>query len=168
MSGGEKSAAIHLPLFAAANALYSSAKDHCPRMIALDEAFVGIDERYKPDLFGLAVKFDLDLFMTGHDLWVTCATVPMIAHYDMYHDKASHTVSSLLMLWDGTELIDAGGGYSDNDDLVTRLLGFRPTRYAPLSAEQTLYAAAAGDPADDDEDDDEAGPAGYAETAGEQ
>src|SRR5262249_55604270 len=53
MSGGEKSAAIHLPLFAAANALYSSAKDHCPRMIALDEAFVGIDERYKPDLFGL-------------------------------------------------------------------------------------------------------------------
>jgi len=40
-------------------------------MIALDEAFVGIDERYKPDLFGLAVKFDLDLFMTGHDLWVT-------------------------------------------------------------------------------------------------
>jgi Putative exonuclease SbcCD, C subunit/Protein of unknown function C-terminus (DUF2399) len=28
MSGGEKSAAIHLPLFAAANALYSSAKDH--------------------------------------------------------------------------------------------------------------------------------------------
>jgi hypothetical protein len=89
MSGGEKSASIHLPLFAAANALYSSAKDHCPRMIALDEAFVGIDERYKPDLFGLAVKFDLDLFMTGHDLWVTCATVPMIAHYDMYHDKTT-------------------------------------------------------------------------------
>jgi hypothetical protein len=23
---------------------------------------------------GLAVKFDLDLFMTGHDLWATTAT----------------------------------------------------------------------------------------------
>jgi hypothetical protein len=46
-------------------ALYSSAKDHCPRMIALDETFIGIDERYKPDPFGLAVKFDLDVFMTG-------------------------------------------------------------------------------------------------------
>ena len=91
MSGGEKSAAIHLPLFAAANALYSSAKDRCPRLIALDEAFVGIDERYKPDLFGLAVKFDLDLFMTGHDLWVTTATVPMIAHYDLFHDKVTRT-----------------------------------------------------------------------------
>ena len=114
MSGGEKSAAIHLPLFAAANALYSSAKDHCPRMIALDEAFVGIDERYKPDLFGLAVKFDLDLFMTGHDLWVTTATVPMIAHYDMLHDKTTRTVSSLLMLWDGEQVVDASAGYTDS------------------------------------------------------
>jgi len=154
MSGGEKSAAIHLPLFAAANALYSSAKDHCPRMIALDEAFVGIDERYKPDLFGLAVKFDLDLFMTGHDLWVTTATVPMIAHYDMYHDKTTRTVSSLLMLWDGEQLIDASAGYQDNDALVAQLLGFRPTRHAPLGTASTLYAAPeapGGEP--DDEDD---------------
>ena len=165
MSGGEKSASIHLPLFAAANALYSSAKAHCPRMIALDEAFVGIDERYKPDLFGLAVKFDLDLFMTGHDLWVTCATVPMIAHYDMYHDKTTHTVSSLLILWDGTQLLDAAGR-ADNDDLVTRLLGFRPTRHAPLGAGETLYAAVVDDQAEDDEDEDDAGAAGYAEVAG--
>jgi hypothetical protein len=170
MSGGEKSAAIHLPLFAAANALYSSAKDHCPRMIALDEAFVGIDERYKPDLFGLAVKFDLDLFMTGHDLWVTCATVPMIAHYDMFHDKTAHTVSSLLMLWDGTQLLDAAAGYADNDDLVTQLLGFRPTRRAPLGAGETLYAAAEDDQAEDDEDLDgeEAGTASHAAGAGDE
>jgi hypothetical protein len=155
MSGGEKSAAIHLPLFAAANALYSSAKDHCPRMIALDEAFVGIDERYKPDLFGLAVKFDLDLFMTGHDLWVTTATVPMIAHYDMLHDKTTRTVSCLLMLWDGEQLIDASAGYLDNDALVAQLLGFRPTRHAPLGTASTLYATpeALGDEPDDEDDD---------------
>jgi hypothetical protein len=151
MSGGEKSAAIHLPLFAAANALYSSARDHCPRMIALDEAFVGIDERYKPDLFGLAVKFDLDLFMTGHDLWVTTATVPMIAHYDMYHDKTTRTVSALLMLWDGQQLIDAGTAHPDNEALVTELLGFRPTRHAPLGTASTLYSPAE---AVDEEDDD--------------
>jgi hypothetical protein len=164
MSGGEKSAAIHLPLFAAANALYSSAKDQCPRMIALDEAFVGIDERYKPDLFGLAVKFDLDLFMTGHDLWVTTATVPMIAHYDMYHDKTTRTVSSLLMLWDGDQLIDSSAGYADNEALVARLLGLAPTRHAPLGSGETLYAPVTGDPGqeDEDEDEDDAGPAGYA------
>jgi len=155
MSGGEKSASIHLPLFAAANALYSSASGHCPRMIALDEAFVGIDERYKPDLFGLAVKFDLDLFMTGHDLWVTCDTVPMIAHYDMYHDKATRTVSSLLVLWDGTALVDASAGFTDNEALATELLGFRPTRHAPLGTDTTLYTQALGpdpDPADSEDD----------------
>jgi Putative exonuclease SbcCD, C subunit len=153
MSGGEKSAAIHLPLFAAANALYSSAKDHCPRMIALDEAFVGIDERYKPDLFGLAVKFDLDLFMTGHDLWVTTVTVPMIAHYDMYHDKVTRTTSALLMLWDGEQLVDASAGFADNDALVTGLLGFRPTRHAPLGTASTLRFTAAAEDPDDDPDD---------------
>jgi Putative exonuclease SbcCD, C subunit len=153
MSGGEKSAAIHLPLFAAANALYSSAKDQCPRMIALDEAFVGIDERYKPDLFGLAVKFDLDLFMTGHDLWVTTSTVPMIAHYDMYHDKATRTVSSLLMLWDGEQLVDASAGYADNDALVAELLGFRPTRHAPLGTVSTLALGSLQDEPDDEDDD---------------
>jgi uncharacterized protein (TIGR02680 family) len=156
MSGGEKSASIHLPLFAAANALYSSASAHCPRVIALDEAFVGIDERYKPDLFGLVVKFDLDLFMTGHDLWVTCDTVPMIAHYDMYHDKSTRTVSSLLVLWDGTALVDASAGFTDNEALATELLGFRPSRHAPVGTAATLYTQAlAPDPSDDSEDDED-------------
>jgi hypothetical protein len=155
MSGGEKSAAIHLPLFAAANALYSSAKDHCPRLIALDEAFVGIDERYKPDLFGLAVKFDLDLFMTGHDLWVTTASVPMIAHYDLYHDKVTRTTSALLLLWDGRQLIDATAGFKDNEALTTELLGFRPTRHTPLGTDATLYVPALDpDPADPEDDED--------------
>ena len=155
MSGGEKSAAIHLPLFAAANALYSSAKDRCPRLIALDEAFVGIDERYKPDLFGLAVKFDLDLFMTGHDLWVTTATVPMIAHYDLFHDKVTRTTSALLLLWDGQQLIDATAGFKDNEALVTELLGFRPTRHTPLGTDATLYVPALDpDPADPEDDED--------------
>jgi hypothetical protein len=155
MSGGEKSAAIHLPLFAAANALYSSAKDRCPRLIALDEAFVGIDERYKPDLFGLAVKFDLDLFMTGHDLWVTTATVPMIAHYDLFHDKVTRTTSALLLLWDGRQLIDATAGFKDNEALVTELLGFRPTRHTPLGTDATLYVPALDpDPAGPEDDED--------------
>jgi Putative exonuclease SbcCD, C subunit len=154
MSGGEKSAAIHLPLFAAANALYSSASPACPHLVALDEAFVGIDERYKPDLFGLAVKFDLDLFMTGHDLWVTTATVPMIAHYDLFHDKVTRTTSALLLLWDGTQLIDATCGFTDNESLTTELLGFRPTRHTPLGADATLYLPAlAPDPAGPEDDD---------------
>ncbi|QBI56606.1 SbcC/MukB-like Walker B domain-containing protein [Streptomonospora litoralis] len=150
MSGGEKSAAIHLPLFAAANALYSSAYPTCPRMIALDEAFAGIDDRYKPDLLGLTVKFDLDMFMTGHDLWVHYDSVPMAAHYDMHHDKAAHAVSAMLMLWDGEQTVDADAGFSGNDELVASLLGIAPSRHAPANTEGTLLQAAVQD---DDESD---------------
>ena len=42
--------------------------------------------------------------MTGHDLWVTTATVPMIAHYDLFHDKVTRTTSAVLLLWDGRQL----------------------------------------------------------------
>ncbi|PWV47369.1 TIGR02680 family protein [Nocardiopsis sp. L17-MgMaSL7] len=143
MSGGEKSAAIHLPLFAAANALYSSAAPTCPRVVALDEAFAGIDDRYKPELMGLTVTFDLDMFMTGHDLWVHYDTVPMAAHYDMHHDKASHTVSALLMLWDGEQTLDADAGFAGNEELAAELLGITPTRYVPQPTEGTLLEESA-------------------------
>ncbi|RNL87605.1 TIGR02680 family protein [Halostreptopolyspora alba] len=145
MSGGEKSAAIHLPLFAAANALYGSARPSCPRVIALDEAFAGIDDRYKPELLGLTVTFELDLFMTGHDLWVHYDTVPMAAHYDMHHDKSAHAVSAMLMLWDGEATVDADAGFAGNEELATSLLGITPRRYVPDSDEGTLLAAPVGD-----------------------
>jgi len=149
MSGGEKSAAIHMPLFAAANAMYSSAKPSCPRLVALDEAFAGIDDTFKPELLGLTVRFDLDLFMTGHDLLVRYPTVPLVAHYDMKHDKAGHAVSAYLVLWDGEQLIDAEAGFAGNEDLAAALLGFRPSRYVPADASGTLGTAAEEEPADD-------------------
>ncbi|GAA3757194.1 SbcC/MukB-like Walker B domain-containing protein [Salinactinospora qingdaonensis] len=151
MSGGEKSAAIHLPLFAAANALYSSAQPTCPRLIALDEAFAGIDDRYKPDLLGLTVQFDLDMFMTGHDLWVHYDSVPMAAHYDMHHDKTAHAVSAMLMLWDGEQTIDADAGFAGNEELAANLLGIAPTRHAPAATEGTLLDSRAQDGGESEE-----------------
>jgi hypothetical protein len=77
----------------------------------------------------------------------------MIAHYDMYHDKTTRTTSSLLILWDGDQLIDAATGHSDNDALVTELLGLRLTRHAPLGTDATLYSASPEpDPDPDDEE----------------
>ena len=160
MSGGEKSAAIHLPLFAAANALYSSAKPACPRLIALDEAFAGIDETFKPELLGLTVKFDLDLFMTGHDLWVTYPSVPVVAHYDMQHDKVAHTLSALLALWDGEQLVDASAGFAGNEELAEELLGFRPSRYVPAALGDVLTLGSGADTGGggpEDESDEDAG-----------
>ncbi|MFC7386007.1 SbcC/MukB-like Walker B domain-containing protein [Sphaerisporangium rhizosphaerae] len=159
MSGGEKSASIHLPLFAAANALYSSGRASCPRVIALDEAFAGIDDNYKPELLGLTVRFGLDLLMTGHDLWCTYPTVPMIAHYDLMHDSELRTVSTILALWDGAQVFDADAGYAGNDELVEELLGFTPRRHVPPgSAQEALYA--------DEDDEEEWGSAVPAEVNG--
>jgi uncharacterized protein (TIGR02680 family) len=136
LSGGEQSVSLHLPLFAAAHVLLSSASPSCPRLLALDEAFAGIDDPGRGELLGLTAQFDLDLFMTGYDLWATYATVPACAHYDLAHSAVEHTVSSLLMVWDGKELltdseIAAGGG-----DLAAAL-GSPGTRRRPADQAPT-------------------------------
>jgi uncharacterized protein (TIGR02680 family) len=105
LSGGEQSVSLHLPLFAAAHAMLNSAHSHAPRLLALDEAFAGVDDTGRGELMGLAAQFDLDLFMTGYDLWATQAAVRAAAHYDLAHSPIEHTVSALLMVWDGAELL---------------------------------------------------------------
>ncbi|MFC4856689.1 TIGR02680 family protein [Actinophytocola glycyrrhizae] len=105
LSGGEQSVSLHLPLFAAAHVMLSSAAPTCPRLLALDEAFAGVDDNGRRELLGLTAQFDLDLFMTGYDLWATYDTVPACAHYDLSHSAAEHTVSALLLVWDGKEIL---------------------------------------------------------------
>jgi SbcC/RAD50-like, Walker B motif len=106
LSGGEKAASLHLPLFAAAHAAFAAARTGCPRLLALDEAFAGIDDQGRAELLSLTVAFDLDLFMTGFDLWATHRDLRGVAHYDLLHLGAEHAVSSLLVLWNGHELVE--------------------------------------------------------------
>ncbi|WP_316959728.1 SbcC/MukB-like Walker B domain-containing protein [Streptomyces sp. TRM68367] len=79
LSGGEQSVSLHLPLFAAAHAMLNSADPHAPRLLALDEAFAGVDDTGRGELMSLAAQFDLDLFMTGYDLWAAHASVSAAA-----------------------------------------------------------------------------------------
>lgn len=106
LSGGEKAAAVHLPLFAAAHAHFTAGDPHCPRLVALDEAFAGIDDTGVPQLLRLAAEFDLDWFLTGHDLWVTESFLPGVMHYDLAHDPVSRTVSAWPILWNGVETLE--------------------------------------------------------------
>jgi len=113
LSGGEQSVSLHLPLFAAAHAMLNSAYPHAPRLLALDEAFAGVDDTGRGELMGLAAQFDLDLFMTGYDLWATQGAVRAAAHYDLAHSPIEHTVSALLLVWDGGQLLaDEAGDLS--------------------------------------------------------
>jgi uncharacterized protein (TIGR02680 family) len=125
LSGGEQSVSLHLPLFAAANALFSSARPDAPRLLGLDEAFAGVDDNGRGELMSLARQFDLDLFMTGYDLWATHASVSGAAHYDLSHSAVEHTVSTVLLVWDGAANV------VDFDGSLARALGSPQTRRAP-------------------------------------
>lgn len=109
LSGGEKSVALHLPLFAAAHATFDSARADCPRLLALDEAFEGIDENGRDELLALTVAFDLDLFLTGYRLWVTSPRVPAVSHYELIHDTAAQVVLAQRVVWNGRALVDDEG-----------------------------------------------------------
>ncbi|MFR9750047.1 TIGR02680 family protein [Nocardia sp. 004] len=110
LSGGEQSVSLHLPLFAAAHVMLDSADPQAPRLLALDEAFAGVDDNGRSELLGLSVQFDLDLFMTGYDLWITYPHVPACAHYDLAHSAAEHTVSATLLVWDSGDILAGHDG----------------------------------------------------------
>lgn len=117
LSGGEQSVSLHLPLFAAAHVMLDSADPQAPRLLALDEAFAGVDDNGRSELLGLSVDFDLDLFMTGYDLWITYDHVPACAHYDLAHSAAENTVSATLLVWDSRDLL----AEHDGSDLTAAL-----------------------------------------------
>ncbi|MEV7624676.1 SbcC/MukB-like Walker B domain-containing protein [Actinoplanes sp. NPDC089786] len=122
LSGGEQSVSLHLPLFAAANALFGSARPDAPRLLGLDEAFASVDDNGRGELMSLAKQFDLDLFMTGYDLWATHPAVTGCAHYDLSHSTVEHAVSTVLLVWDGTVNV------ADFDGTLAAALGSPSTR----------------------------------------
>ncbi|PND52361.1 SbcC/MukB-like Walker B domain-containing protein, partial [Rhodococcus sp. ENV425] len=133
LSGGEQSVSLHLPLFAAAHVMLDSADPQAPRLLALDEAFAGVDDNGRAELLGLSVQFDLDLFMTGYDLWITYAGVPACAHYDLAHSVAEHTVGATLLVWSEGGLL----AEHDGSDLAAAL-GSPGTRRVPVAVEGAL------------------------------
>ena len=135
LSGGEQSVSLHLPLFAAANAVFDSARPEAPRLLGLDEAFAGVDETGRGELMSLAKQFDLDLFMTGYDLWATHPAVKGAAHYDLSHSAVTHTVSTVLLVWDGeTNVVDFDGS-------LAQALGSPETRRVAVADGTDLFSA---------------------------
>jgi uncharacterized protein (TIGR02680 family) len=107
-SGGEQSVLIHLPLFAAAAALYGDS--HAPRLIMLDEALSGIDDETRERVLKATVDFDLDLMMTSHELWGTYASVPQLAIYQLHRDNGAVGVHAIPFVWDGAILRELDQG----------------------------------------------------------
>jgi hypothetical protein len=104
-SGGEQAVLIHLPLFAAAAALYDvSDGARAPRLVMLDEALSGIDDETRERVLAATVALDLDLVMTSHELWATYASVPALSIYQLHRENGVFGVATVRFVWDGAVL----------------------------------------------------------------
>jgi len=107
-SGGEKAIALTLPQFAAAAAYYRSADPLAPRLILLDEAFVGIDTDMRGKCMGFIEAFDLDFIMTSEREWACYSTLPGVAIYQLSTRLGLDAVGLTRWVWNGEErLMDA-------------------------------------------------------------
>jgi len=99
LSGGEQAVVLHLPLFAAASSQYTGGTIEGPRLIALDEAFVGIDDPMRASLMGLLNQLDLDLLVTSHEFWGFYEQVPNLVVYDLVRNPATPGVYAQRFDW---------------------------------------------------------------------
>ena len=105
-SGGEKAMAMYVPLFAAVNAQYKKAEnDDLPRVIALDEAFAGVDDKNISSMFDLVRKFDFDYIMNSQVLWGCYASVPFLRIAELLRPANSQVVTVIYYLWNGKQRI---------------------------------------------------------------
>ena len=103
-SGGERVLAASVPLFAAASSFYSSAGNpHAPRLVMLDEAFAGVDDRARAKCLGLLAAFDLDVVMTSEREWGCYAEVPGLAIAQLSRIDGVAAVLVTRWEWDGFE-----------------------------------------------------------------
>ena len=115
LSGGEKSVALHLPLFAAAaaHALNCSVRDTqdpqrpgCPRLILLDEIFAGVDEDNRGKLFDLIRALDMDLVATSESETGMYAELDGIAIYHLITHQSMPGTLAVRSIWDGADSYD--------------------------------------------------------------
>lgn len=106
LSGGEKAIALHLPLFAAVAAHYST-DPHAPRFILLDEVFVGVDTPNRGQIFALLVDLGLDLVLTSDHEWCTYAELDGIAVHQLIPGEPGESddaVTTARWVWTGSAL----------------------------------------------------------------
>ena len=85
MSGGEKAIAMYIPLFSSIFAKLNSAYKYAPHVIALDEAFAGVDDENINDAFRILDKLDIDYVLTSQQLWGDYESIKHLAISELYH-----------------------------------------------------------------------------------
>lgn len=102
-SGGEKAMSMYIPLFSAVYARYQNARNDCPRVISMDEAFAGVDENNIRDMFRLLKELKLDYLLNSQVLWGDYDTVDNLAICELIREENEDVVSIIRYHWNGIE-----------------------------------------------------------------
>lgn len=100
-SGGEKAMAMYVPLFAALSAQYAAASEDAPQLMALDEAFAGVDETNIESMFALVHQLGLNYIMNSQALWGCYASVPSLNIAELWRPQDADVVTVVRYHWDG-------------------------------------------------------------------
>ena len=100
-SGGERAKSMYVPLFAAVYAKLSMADDKALRLVALDEAFAGVDSPNIREMFDILAQLNLDYIMTSQILWGDYDTVKELSICELIKDEPNHAVAVRNYRWNG-------------------------------------------------------------------
>jgi hypothetical protein len=100
-SGGEKAMAMYIPLFSAVAAKFDIGKEDAPTIIALDEAFAGVDENNIDNMFELIEKFKFNYIMNSQILWGDSPAVKSLSIYELYRPNDAPYVTTFEYRWNG-------------------------------------------------------------------
>lgn len=100
-SGGEKAKTMYIPLFAAVSSKLGSAKKNALRLVALDEAFAGVDDSNIKEMFGILSHLNLDYILTSQALWGDYETVSDMAIAELIRPNNAPFVTVQRFRWNG-------------------------------------------------------------------
>ncbi len=100
-SGAEQYVALYVPFFAALSALYESAGEGAPRLIALDEAFDKVSIENTRRLLNFLASQQFQWIMTGPRVTGEGTEIPACVRYLMLHQKGSELATGFPSFWSG-------------------------------------------------------------------
>lgn len=101
LSGGERAKSMYVPLFASVYAKLLSAKDNALRVIALDEAFAGVDNLNIREMFDILSQLNLDYILTSQSLWGDYDTIKELSICELIKDEIHKAVAVRHYRWNG-------------------------------------------------------------------
>lgn len=101
-SGGERAKSMYIPLFASVYAKLNLASDDSLRIIALDEAFAGVDEDNIREMFGILKYLDIDFIINSQVLWGDYDTIDDLSICELIRPQNSQVVTVERYRWNGS------------------------------------------------------------------